>query len=382
MAGKLGFGFMRLPLLNKSDQTSFDYTLLNQMVDAFLERGFTYFDTALTYHGGLSEEAIRKSLVERHPRESFTVATKLPPRVIKKYEDQEEFFNSQLRRCGVAYFNYYLIHNVGVSAYRQAEQFETFGFVREKKREDKIKKVGMSFHDTPELLDEILVKYGDQIDFVQLQINYIDWENLGIQSRRCWEVARKHAKPIVVMEPLKGGNLAVVPEEAEALMKSCAPDAPVPSWALRFAASQEGVFMVLSGMNTMEQVLQNTDAMRDFKPLSREEYDVIAKVTAILNANTAIACTACRYCEADCPNKIAIPDYFALYNSAKRAVTDNISSQFVYYMNLAAANHGRASDCIGCKRCERACPQHLPVVEHLKAVSEQFDHLSLPSPAK
>jgi uncharacterized protein len=381
LANKLGFGFMRLPLLNQDDQTSFNYELLNKLVDTFLERGFSYFDTALTYHGGLSEEAFRKSVVERHSRYSFTIATKLPPRVLKKHEDQQEIFNGQLVRCGVEYFDYYLIHNIGVSAYRQAEQFGTFDFAQKKKDEGKIRNVGMSFHDTPELLDDILAKYGNKLDFVQLQINYIDWENPGIQSRRCWEVARKYGKPIVVMEPCKGGNLAIVSNEAEELMKAYTPNVPVPSWALRFAASQEGVFMVLSGMNTMKQVFQNTDAMVDFRPLNREEYDIIAKVTNILDANTAIACTTCRYCETGCPKKIAIPDYFALYNSAKRAVTDNISSQFVYYMNLAST-HGKASSCIGCKQCERACPQHLPIVEYIKAVSEQFDNTSLPTPVK
>ncbi len=372
MAKKLGFGCMRLPLLDRDDQTAVDMETFEELVDTFLEKGFSYFDTALTYHGFRSEEFVRKALVERHAREEFTLATKLPPRILKTEGDQERIFEEQLERCGVAFFDYYLLHNIGVSAYRQACKYDTFGFAREKKKEGKIRNVGMSFHDTPELLDEILTAH-PELDFVQLQINYIDWENPGIQSRRCHEVARKHGMPIVVMEPCKGGNLAIVPEKARALMKSYNADAPIPSWAIRFAASQEGVFMVLSGMNTMEQVLDNTSYMADFKPLSEGEYGVISNVIDAINENTAIPCTACRYCVAGCPKSIAIPDYFALYNSAKRAVTGGVSSQFVYYMNLTSA-HGKAGDCIGCKKCEQSCPQHLKIVEFLKDVSATFDN--------
>ncbi len=369
---KLGFGCMRLPLLNKDDQTAVDLETLNTLVDAFLEKGFTYFDTALTYHGFKSEEFVREALVKRHDREKFLLATKLPPRVLKAEEDQERIFNEQLEKCGVEFFDYYLLHNIGVSAYQQARQYDSFGFVQRKKREGKIKNVGMSFHDTPELLDEILTAH-PELDFVQLQINYIDWENPGIQSRRCYEVARKHNMPIIIMEPCKGGNLAFVPDAAEKLMKSYNPAASVPSWAIRFAASQEGVIMVLSGMNMMEQVLDNTSYMADFKHLSAEEYQIIAQVTDLINADTAIPCTTCRYCVDKCPKQIAIPDYFALYNSAKRAVTDNISSQFVYYLNLTST-HGKAGDCISCKKCEAACPQHLKIAEYMKDVSAVFDN--------
>jgi uncharacterized protein len=372
MAKKLGFGCMRLPLLDKDDQTSVDLETLNKLVDTFIERGFAYFDTALTYHGFKSEDFVREALVKRHRREEYTLATKLPPRIIKVEEDQERIFNEQLERCGVEYFDYYLIHNIGYSAYRQAIKFDTFGFVQRMKEAGKIKNVGMSFHDTPELLDEVLTAQSG-LDFVQLQINYIDWENPGIQSKRCYEVARKHKLLISVMEPCKGGNLAVVPPEAERLMKAYNPSASVPSWAIRFAASQEGVFMVLSGMNTIAQVLDNCSYMADFKPINADEYKIIAKVTEIINANTAIPCTACQYCVAGCPKKLAIPDYFALYNSAKRAITDNISSQFVYYLNLTST-HGKAGDCIGCKKCELACPQHLKISELLKTVSATFDN--------
>lgn len=371
MDRKFGFGFMRLPLLNKEDQTSLDYTALNRLVDTFLEKGFSYFDTAYVYHGYRSEDAIRESLVKRHRRDQFELATKLPMRDFQDAEGMERIFNEQLEKCGVGYFDYYLLHNMGVNTYRKACEFDSFGFGLRKKREGKIKKFGMSFHDTPELLDEILTAH-PELDFVQLQINYIDWENPGIQSRRCHEVARKHGKPIIVMEPCKGGNLAVVPEKAQRLMKAYNPAASIPSWAIRFAASQEGVIMVLSGMNTMEQLLDNASYMADFKPLNEEERKIIRQVVGVIHENTAIPCTTCRYCEKDCPQSIAIPDYFALYNNAKLAMTGNFSSQFVYYLNLTA-KHGKAGECIECGQCESACPQHLKITELLKDVSARFD---------
>lgn len=379
MNKKFGFGCMRLPLLDKDDQKSFDTETINKMVDAFLENGFNYFDTAYVYHSYRSEVAVREALVKRHPRDEFELATKLPMRDFQSAEEIERIFNEQLEKCGVDYFDYYMLHSIGVSAYQKAVEFDCFGFGQRKKQEGKIKNFGFSYHDSPELLDEILTAH-PELDFVQLQINYIDWENPGIQSRRCHEIAIKHGVPIIVMEPCKGGNLALVPEKAEQLLKEYDPAASVPSWAIRFAASQEGVVMVLSGMNTMEQLRDNMSYMVDFKPLSEDEYTVIAQVTDIINDNTAVSCTICRYCEKECPVNIAIPDYFALYNSAKRAVTSNLSSQFLYYSNLTA-NHGKASDCIECKQCENACPQHLKIPEHLKAVSATFD-VSPASPAK
>jgi len=371
---KLGFGFMRLPLLDKSDQTSFDYAQVNPMVDAFIEKGFSYFDTAYVYHNYKSEEAIRKAVVERYPRESFQLATKLPPRVLKAEAEQETLFNSQLAKCGVTFFDYYLVHNLGYSAWEQARQFHTFDFVRNKKKDGKIRNIGLSYHDTPELLDEILTAQPG-LDFVQLQINYIDWENPGIQAGKCWEVARKHNLPIIVMEPCKGGNLAQVPQEAQRLMKACNPNASASSWAIRFAANLEGVMMVLSGMSNMEQVLDNISYMDNLQPLSGEEHKIIKKVTDIINKNVAVPCTTCRYCEEGCPQKIMIPDYFALYNNAQwNAIT---TSQFVYYQNLGAT-HGKASDCIACGECEKACPQHIKIPDVLKEVANAFENVRLP----
>jgi len=371
MDKKFGFGCMRLPLLDKDDQASVDIDAFEEMVDIYLERGFSYFDTAYVYHGYHSEDAVKKALVERHDRSAFELATKLPMRDFESKEDMDRIFNEQLEKLGVDYIDYYLLHNMGVNTYRKAKEFDAFEFGLRKKREGKIKNFGISFHDTPELLEEILTAY-PMLDFVQLQINYIDWENPGIQSRRCYEVARKHGMPIIVMEPCKGGNLAFVPEKAEELMKAHSPEASIPSWAIRFAAGLDGVFMVLSGMSDKEQVLDNTSYMQDFKPLDEAERNIIAQVVDIIDSSTAIPCTTCRYCEKECPQNIAIPDYFALYNNAMLALKGGFSSQFVYYLNLIET-HGRASDCIACKKCEGACPQHLEIVELLKDVSAKFD---------
>jgi len=379
MEKNFGFGCMRLPLLNKEDQTSFDTKTLNKLVDTFLEKGFTYFDTAYTYHSYHAESAMREALVKRHPRESFQLVTKMPLRDFKDTADLERIFNEQLTNCGVDFFDYYLLHNMGSNVYEKCRKYGAFDFVVQKKAEEKIKVVGMSFHDTPELLDEILAKYGDKLDFVQLQINYVDWEQPNVQSRRCLEVANKYNKPVIVMEPCKGGTLINVPKEAEKLMKDYNPTASTASWAIRFAASQKGVFCVLSGMNSIEQIEDNTSFMDQFVPLNEAENVIIQKVTKIINENTTVPCTACEYCTHGCPKNIPIPKYFALYNSIMRT-TGSFSSQMVYYNNIAI-NHGKASECIGCKQCESACPQHIPIIKYLHEVVNKFEQNSI-LPAK
>lgn len=370
-----GFGTMRLPVLDPGDLTSFDFEKIERLFDRFLELGFTYFDTAYTYHSYEGEKAVRKALVQRHPRESFELTTKLPLRDFKDAADMETIFNEQLQNCGVDYFDHYLLHNMGHNVYAKCVKYDAFGFVWRKKAEGKIRDVGMSFHDTPELLDEILSRYGDGLDFIQLQVNYVDMDQANVQSRRCLEVARKYGKPVTVMEPCKGGTLIRIPEEAEALMKAYAPEAPVASWALRFAASQPGVQRVLSGMNGMEQVEENCAAFTDFKPLDEQEQAIIEQVVTIINANTAIPCTACEYCVHGCPMNIAIPKYFAIYNSIMRT-TGSFSSQNVYYNNLIQAGFGKAGDCIKCGQCEQACPQHLPIRRYLEEVAEKFEKSS------
>ena len=371
---KLGFGLMRLPLLDPSVATSVDMEQLKQMVDLFLERGFTYFDTAWMYTGFASENAAKEALVDRHPRDSFTLTTKLHAGFFDSLEDRDKIFNAQLEKTGADFFDYYLLHDVEADTYPKFEKYDCFTWLQEKKRAGLVHHMGFSFHDTPELLDEVLTAH-PEMEFVQLQLNYLDWESPWIQSRRNYEVCVKHGKPVIVMEPVKGGSLAKVPAEAEALFRAAEPELSIPSWGIRFAASQPNVMMVLSGMSTLQQMEDNTGFIEDFQPLDEEKLALCHRAAEIINAQIAMPCTGCSYCTEGCPMHIAIPKYFSLYNEIKREDMEQKgwTVSFTQY-DVLTQDFGRAGDCIACGQCERICPQHLPIIEHLKQVSECFDH--------
>lgn len=369
---KLGFGLMRLPSLDANDPSKIDLELAKKMVDTFIERGFTYFDTAWMYCGFKSENATKEILVERYPRERYTLATKLHCGFIDSKDDRDRIFDEQRAKTGVEYFDYYLLHDIGQDHYKKYTELECFEWIVEKKRQGFVKNIGFSFHDNAELLDKVLTEH-PEMDFVQLQINYLDWESEGVQSKLCYEVATRHGIPIIVMEPVKGGTLALVPENVERLFKDYNAEMSVPSWAIRFCAGLENVKLVLSGMSNMEQMIDNTDYMANFEPLTEEDMDIVWKAVDLLNSNIEIPCTGCAYCVNGCPMKIAIPKYFSLYNADKQEVKEKGWTPQGEYYDRLTHQFGKASVCVECGQCEKVCPQHLPIVEELKKVAKHFE---------
>ena len=362
---KLGFGLMRLPMIG----SDVDLAQTSDMVDRFLAAGFTYFDTAFGYIGGKSEIAIKAALVDRYPRDRYQLATKLPAWDATTTEEARNMFWTSLKRTGAGYFDFYLLHNIGDA---RTPTFDTFGiwdFVQEQKRAGLIRHVGFSFHDKADKLEEILNRH-PEMEFVQLQINYADWDSGAIESRKCYEVACRHGKPIVIMEPVKGGNLANLPPQVDRILKAANPNASAASWAIRFAASLDNVITVLSGMSTIGQMEDNLSFMADFKPLSDDERLVLAQAQQTLATLPNVPCTACGYCIKDCPQTIPIYQIIKVLN--RQLMFNELS--------LAKGSYGwetrwgsKASSCIACGSCENVCPQHIPIIDTMKQAAELFE---------
>ncbi len=361
---KLGFGLMRLP----EKDGAIDMETVQKMVDAYMENGFNYFDTAYVYHGGNSERAVKEALVARYPREDFYLATKLPAWAMKGSEDRDRIFQEQLNRCGVEYFDFYLLHSLeDGNNYDTYEKYDCFQWAMEKKEKGQIRHFGFSYHGSPELLEQVLDKH-PEVEFVQIQLNYADWNNQVVQSGKLYEILHRRGIPMIIMEPVKGGTLANLEPGLEAMLKEVRPDASAASWALRFVGSLDGVMTILSGMSTQEQMADNLNTFRNFEPLTEQEQEVIKAIVKKMQDMPMIQCTSCRYCCDGCPMSIRIPDIFRALNTARLYKKDNRPKMF--YNNLIGAGSGKASACIGCRQCESVCPQHLPVIELLKEAAD------------
>lgn len=356
---------MRLP----RNGSEIDMTELKQMVDLYMENGFTYFDTAFGYVEGRSEDATREAVVERYPRESFQLATKFPVWLANKKEDLQRIFDTQMQRTGAGYFDFYLLHAIGASRLETLDGLDLWGFMRELKEKGLVKHIGFSFHDSAAVLDQMLTAH-PEIEFVQLQINYVDWNDENVQSRLCYEVCMKHGKPVIVMEPVKGGMLAGMSDAARNELLQVRPESSVASWAVRYCASLDGIVTVLSGMSNLEQVKDNVASMRNFEPLNAEEYATIDRVIDILKSTPTIPCTSCEYCTEKCPQNIGIPRIFGVYNNSLiYGMSDGLKGSYGFATN----GRGKASTCIECGVCESRCPQHIEIMNLLKTAAEIFE---------
>jgi len=369
---QLGMGMMRLPLLVENDFKNIDYEQVNQIVDAYMEAGFNHFDTAYVYHEGIGEEVFRKTVVERYPRDSFKIATKLPLFVITEESQLEPIFNEQLENCGVEYFDYYMLHNVSGFTENAWKNVDLYSFIQKKKEEGYIKHIGISTHGNAEFLEEILITH-PELEFVLLQINYLDWEDEGLESRKCLEVAKKYDKSVMIMEPYKGGFLADVPEKAEKLMKNYQPDRSIVSWAMRFVANLD-VCVVLTGASSIDQLKNNIEEFKNADPLNDEEFKILEEVSDIINTSITVNCTKCRYCVDECGQEIDIAKVFDLYNKHKLIDIQGWSQYGNAYLNYTKLpNTGLASECIECGLCVEECPQQINIPDVLKDVAETFE---------
>ena len=363
---KIGFGLMRLP----EKDGAIDIEQVSQMADAYMEAGFNYFDTAYVYHGGNSEKVVKEAIVKRFPRESFTIATKLPAWFLHSFEDRDKVFEEQLDRCGVDYFDYYLLHSLeDGNNYDTYEKYDCFDWGIKKRDEGKIRHFGFSFHGTPELLVQVLDKH-PEIEFVQIQLNYADWDNKIVHSGELYEILRDRNIPMIIMEPAKGGKLANLDDECAEILKAIRPDKSVASWAFRYVGSLPGIATILSGMSTPEQMEDNINTFKDFEPLSEEELAAIDKVKEIMNRVELAGCTSCKYCVEGCPMGISIPDVISAVNT-RRKFPGDMRPQFFY--NGLVDRYSHASDCIACGQCEGVCPQHLPIIDLMKEAVEKFE---------
>ena len=364
---KLGFGLMRLPLTDANDKGSIDIEALKEMMDTFMEQGFTYFDTAWMYCAFKSENAVKEALTDRYPRDRYTLTTKLHASYLKTKEDRDRIFEEQRQKTGVDYFDYYLIHAIDQELYSIYNEMDCFNWLIEKKKQGLVKHIGFSYHDSAEFLDQVLTEH-PEMEFVQLQMNYLDWESAEVQSRKCYEVAIKHGKPVIVMEPVKGGTLADVPAEVRESFAAYHPDLSVSSWAIRFVASLDNVAMVLSGMSNMEQLMDNISYMKEFVPMNAEETELVHKAAEMIKDSIAIPCTGCSYCTEGCPMQIAIPDLFRVYNKSKRGEITDVEANEEY--RQLTESGGKARECLACGQCQVACPQHLEIINYLNDVAK------------
>lgn len=363
---KIGFGLMRLP----EKDGAIDIEQVSQMADAYMEAGFNYFDTAYVYHGGNSEKVVKEAIVKRFPRESFTIATKLPAWFLHSPEDRDKVFEEQLDRCGVDYFDYYLLHSLeDGNNYDTYEKYDCFNWGIKKRDEGRIRHFGFSFHGTPELLVQVLDKH-PEIEFVQIQLNYADWDNKIVHSGELYEILRDRNIPMIIMEPAKGGKLANLDDECAEILKAIRPDKSIASWAFRYVGSLPGIATILSGMSTPEQMEDNINTFKDFEPLSEEELAAIDKVKEIMNRVELAGCTSCKYCVEGCPMGISIPDVISAVNT-RRKFPGDMRPQFFY--NGLVDRYSHASDCIACGQCEGVCPQHLPIIDLMKEAVEKFE---------